>query len=194
MTWTRCPNESCHQILVIAARRIRLLNNDQEVDVWFAVPKKKAAQTLDPLVLTLPFAKDFQEAIAVLDDSPRMSAMLSRRILADLLKQYAGLTDYKLASRIDKFIADKQHPSRLRENLHYLREMGDFVAHTMEDDQGNIIDVDKEEAKWTLKVITDLFDYFIVGPEKDKDLRRAFDKKLEDAGRKPIKKLEDQDT
>jgi len=117
-----------------------------------------------------------------------MSAVLSRRILADLLKQYAGLNDYNLAGRIDKFIADRQHPSRLRDNLHYLREMGDFGAHTMEDDQGHIVNVEREEAEWTLQMVEDLFDYFIVAPEKDKALRESFDKKLEQAGRKPIKR------
>jgi hypothetical protein len=85
-----------------------------------------------------PFAKDFREACLILDDSPRMSSVLSRRILADLLEQYANLTDYKVATRIDKFIADITHPSRLRDNLHYLREIGDFSAHTMKDDQGRM--------------------------------------------------------
>ncbi len=112
----------------------------------------------------------------------------SRRILADLLKIYANLTDYNLATRIDKFIAYSQHPSRLRENLHYLREIGDFGAHAMENDQGIQVDVTREEAEWTLKIVEDLFDYFIVSPEKDRLLREAMDKKLDQTGRKPIKK------
>ena len=105
------------------------------------------------------------------------------------MKQYAGLTQYKLVDRIDKFIEDRQHPSRLRENLHYLREMGDFSAHTQTDCEGNIVEVGKEEAEWTLRVVADLFDYFIVGPKKDEALRLEFDKKLEKAGRNPIPKL-----
>ena len=143
------------------------------------MPNKKAAQPIDALVSDLQLGKDFQEACAILDESPRMSAVLSRRILADLLKQYAGLNDKRLAERIDKFIADNQHPSRLRDNLHYLREIGDFGAHTMEDDQGHIVDLEREDAGWTLKIVTDLFDYFIIAPEKDKAQRESFDKKLQ---------------
>jgi len=188
LTWARCPNEKCHEILVIVARELLSYGNVIYENKWFALPKKKAIQPIDSVVLNLQLGKDFQEASAILDDSPRMSAVLSRRILADLLKQYAALNDYGLAARIDKFIADKQHPSRLRENLHYLREMGDFGAHTMEDDQGRIVNVERDEAEWTLKVVMDLFDYFIVAPERDKALRDAFDKKLQQAGRKPLKK------
>jgi hypothetical protein len=59
----------------------------------------------------------------------------------------------------------------------------------MKDDQGQIVDVGKDEAEWTLKIVADLFDYFVVAPEKDRLRREAIDKKLQDAGRKPIKKL-----
>ncbi|MGD0456496.1 MAG: hypothetical protein ABSC21_01975 [Terriglobia bacterium] len=58
----------------------------------------------------------------------------------------------------------------------------------MENDQAQIINVGREEADWTLKVVTDLFDYFIVAPERDKVLREAIDKKLAQAGRKPVNK------
>ncbi|MGO9116635.1 MAG: DUF4145 domain-containing protein [Desulfomonilaceae bacterium] len=187
-TWAACPNEDCRQILVKVSSTLYTNNIADVTKNWFAVPRRKVPQPIDELVKD-PFAKDFVEACFILDDSPRMSSVLSRRILADLLRQYANLTDYNLAGRIDKFTANPQHPSRLRENLHYLREMGDFGAHTMENDQGLIVDVTREEAEWTLKVVSDLFDYFIVGPEKDRALREAFDKKLNQTGRKPIKKL-----
>ena len=52
-----------------------------------------------------------------------------------------------------------------------------------------IIDVDKSEAEWSLKVVADLFDYFIIAPKKDEEQRKAFDKKIADANRKPIKPL-----
>jgi hypothetical protein len=54
------------------------------------------------------------------------------------------------------------------------------------DEDSAIINVTREEAEWTLKIVADLFDYFVVAPEKDKRLRAAVDKKIKDAGRKPI--------
>jgi Domain of unknown function (DUF4145) len=142
--------------------------------------------------VTDPLRKDYIEAYTILDDSPRMSAVLSRRILADLLKKYAGLTQFNLEQRIDKFIENTNHPRRLRENLHYLREMGNFAAHTQEQQTPTdpvIIDVGKDEAEWTLNIVSDLFDYFIVAPAKDAERRKGFDKKIADAGRKPINPL-----
>jgi hypothetical protein len=51
---------------------------------------------------------------------------------------------------------------------------------------GEIIEVSREEAEWTLDVVDDLFDYFIVGPERDKARRADMDKKLKKAGRRAI--------
>jgi hypothetical protein len=152
---------------------------------WFAVPKKEGLPTVDTLV-TDPLRTDYLEAYTILEDSPKMSSVLSRRILADLLKDYASKDNFSLAARINGFIEDPKHPSRLKENLHYLREMGDFGAHTQTDGQQEIIPVTKDEAEWTLKVIADLFDYFIVAPKKDEDMRNAFAMKIADAGRRPI--------
>jgi hypothetical protein len=118
-----------------------------------------------------------------------MSAVLSRKILGDLLEKYANRKEYNLASRIDKFIEDKSHPSHVRENLHHLREIADFAAHSHTDQQeGTTIDVDHDEAEWTLDIIDSLFDYFIVRPEKDRRRREAFEAKMQKAGRKPLKK------
>ena len=153
-------------------------------------PGRQICPPIDPLVGET-FIKDYAEAFAILQDSSRMSSILSRRILADLLRQYAHLEQYRLVDRIDEFISDIRHPSRIRENLHYLREMGDFSAHTQTDEEQRVIEVTKDEAEWTLKVVADLFDYFIISPHKDRERRKSFDKKLEAAGRKPISPLQD---
>jgi hypothetical protein len=205
--WMICQNYACRQVLVQVTRSQTKApkggkHGVADTQTWFAVPKVKCPPNLDPLV-TDPWRKDYIEAHTILDDSPRMSSVLSRRILADLLKQYAGLDQFNLEQRIDAFVSDTKHPRRIRENLHYLREMGNFGAHTQEQAPAAagavaapqpavdpvIIDVEKSEAEWSLKVVADLFDYFIVAPEKDAQLRKAFDKKIADADRKPIKPL-----
>jgi hypothetical protein len=203
--WLRCQNTECNEIVVQATRV-----EGGESEAWFAVPKRKALPSLNQLV-TDPLRKDYLEAWTILDDSPRMSAVLSRRVLADLLDRYARLKQYVLAQKIDEFIKDTRHPLWIRENLHYLREMGDFGAHSQEQKNAPpgiaatdppaipavtptqidpiIIDVDKSEAEWTLRIVADLFDYFIVAPQRDKQIRATFDKKMADANRKPIKPL-----
>jgi len=59
----------------------------------------------------------------------------------------------------------------------------------MTDSEDRVIDVTPEEAEWTLRVVMGLFDYLIVGPAKDREMRAAIDEKLKAAGRKPIKPL-----
>ena len=134
-----------------------------------------AAKALPTISNLIPegMARDYREAHLILEDSPRMAGVLARRILADLLAQYAGLAQYSLAKSIDKFIADGSRPARHRDNLHYLREIGDMSAHTKTDTGGNIIEISKEEAEWTLRVVSGLFDYFIVEPATDEEMSPA---------------------
>jgi hypothetical protein len=186
--WLLCQNTDCRQIVVAVTRNEQV--HGQKVTTshsWLAVPKEKAPPVVN-LLVPQSMREDYIEAWTILDDSPRMSSVLSRRILADLLKKCAAAAQYGLAARIDAFVKDTTHPSRLRDNLHYLREIADFSAHTQTTAEEEVIEVTDEEAQWTLKVVADLFDYFIVAPKKDEALRASFDKKLEAAGRKRIPK------
>jgi len=191
--WLQCQN--CQEIVI----QITRTENGQSppTETWIALPKRPNLPAVNQLV-TDPFRTDYLEAWTILEESPRMSAVLSRRLLADLLERYADLNQWSLTQRIDAFVEDTRHPQWLRQNLHYVREAGDFGAHKQEDKtvpatatqqpppEPAIINVSKDEAKWTLKNIEDLFEYLIVDPEKDKEMRAALDKKIADANRKPI--------
>jgi hypothetical protein len=188
MEWMRCANDECGQAVVrVSELRYGLGPGslpEAEVVQWLARPRT-SSRPVDPLVKD-PFRADLLEAASIVDLSPRMSAVLSRRVLADLLEDFAGLTQFNLEGRVDAFIADEKHPSHVRDNLHHLREIANFGAHTQKDEQDEVIDVSHEEAEWTLDVIESLFDYFIIGPERSRRMRESLDKKISDAGRKPI--------
>lgn len=155
---------------------------------WLVVPSRSTRPVPPEVDEAIPQQiQIYREAAAILDESPSASAVLSRRVLADLLKKYAKREEFKLADRIDKFNEDTSHPSGLRDNLHHFREISDFSAHTQEDDQANIVDIDHDEAEWTLDLVDRLFDYFIVTPARDKEMRAKMDKKIKEAGRKPVK-------
>lgn len=201
--WLRCYNAECGRIVVrvshtsydprsIMIRNLEMVRESEGtiVEEWLAVPFNTPSRHVDPLVRD-PYRGDYLEAAAILDASPRMSAVLSRRILADLLKQYGKLDNHNLSRAIDAFIENTTHPSIVRENLHHLRELGGVGAHTQTDaTTGEIVNVSPEEAEWTLGVLDSLFDYFIVGPEKNRQRRAALDQKFQAAGRKPIKQPE----
>jgi Domain of unknown function (DUF4145) len=200
LDWMHCANNDCRELVIRvhegAFRTVQhgggqLRTQLYETRSWQARPRG-SQRPLDPLV-TDPLARDYREAAAILDISPRMSAVLSRRILSDILAEYAGQTDFNLTDRIKGFVNDTSQPSSVRENLHYLREIGNFSAHTQTNDQAEIIDVDRAEAEWTLTVIDRLFDHFIIGPERDRRMREAMDEKIKEAGRPDVPPLPDSD-
>lgn len=199
LDWMQCANEECGELVIRihegAAGTSVTLHADgrhtpdvHETRSWMARPRA-LVRPVDPLVPD-PYRTDYQEAAAILDLSPRMSAVLSRSVLADLLEGYAKLAHYNLSKRIDEFRTDERHPSVLRAGMHHFREIADFGAHTQKsgNDQA-VIPVSREDAEWMLEFLDRAFDYFIVGPEKDRKMTEKWDKRLDEAGRKPIPPL-----
>jgi len=187
--WMHCANEACGELVIRSNESFTESEGDLPVAhrqesillrPRFAMSREVAAEVPGDL------RRDYLEAARIFPLSPRMSAVLARRILADLLEKYANLTDFSLKVRINEFAKDTNHPHDLRHNLGYLAEVGNFGAHTQTNDQAEIVDVDEEEADWTLNLVDRLFDYFIVSPEKDRKMREALDEKLQAANRKPI--------
>jgi hypothetical protein len=129
-----------------------------------------------------------------------MSAVLARRIVGDVLKDFAGKSQWSLTARIRSFIADGKHPSSLTDNLEHLREIADFGAHTQEAEQESeggemetvIIDADRDDAEWTLDLVDGLFDYLIVRPQKDEAMKAKWDKNIQRAGRKALRPESDE--
>jgi hypothetical protein len=191
LRWMKCPNDQCSQLLVLvgqASHHLGIPPSNAHFKYWYAIPRNPSPRRIDQSVPD-PFRRNYIEAASILADSPRMSSVLSRRILADLLEKYAGRLERNLESRIEKFLEDQSYPARVKENLHHLREIGNFGAHTQTDqDTGQIIEVERDEAEWTLEVVDGLFEYFIVQPVRDLARRTKFDAKIAAAGRKPIKK------
>ena len=192
--WMHCANEECKEAVVrIHETTTRYVQHVplRDTDTWVARPRfGESLRPVDPLVPP-SYRRDYLESAAILDTSHRMSAVLARRILGDLLREYGGQDHRRLDRQIDDFVEDA-HPSRLTESLHHFREVGNFGAHTQaareagDGELPEIIDVDRDEAEWTLDLVDRLFDYFIVQPARDKAFRKSIDEKIERAGRRPL--------
>jgi len=195
VSWMECPNVECQRVIVAVDTTFSDINNPEadddgivEANSWFAYPRRSSDRPIDPAVPP-KMADDYREASTILTDSPKASAAIARRILADVLEKYGGYTQFQLSKRIEDFAADARHPSGLRQNAAYLVQLGDFAAHTQKDQLTEaILDVEPGEAEWTLDVIDGMFDYFIAGPARDLARRTAVDAKLKAAGRRPIRR------
>ena len=195
--WMECPNGECRKIIITVRESFYDPQDDNadhsdeyliSEDSWFAYPKRATDRPVHPNVPD-KMASDYREASAILSASPKASAAISRRILADVLKDYGEYSQFQLSKQIDAFVKDAKNPQSLRDNLAYLPQIGDFAAHTQKDTTtGEIVDVEEGEAEWMLDVLDDLFEHYIVTPARHKAQRAALDAKLDRTGRKPIRK------
>ena len=178
-----CPE--CDKVLV-RVTRVESEGDESVVTTRFAYPGNAAARSADPAVKG-DLRTDYAEAAAVLSLSPQASAALSRRIVQHVLSDRDGYEKRNLSDQIGDFIDDAGNPSHLKENLDYLREIGNFASHPMKStNTGEVLPVEPGEAEWALDVVDGLFDFYIVGPARDAERRAKFDDKIKKAGRHPI--------
>ncbi len=111
------------------------------------------------------YAKDFREACMVLDDSPKASAALSRRLLQHVIREKAGITRRDLDKEIGALIDTNTLPSDLANDLDTVRTVANFAAHPIKStDTGAIVDVEPGEAEGLLDVLEELLDVYFVRP------------------------------
>lgn len=131
-------------------------------------------------------AADFEEAASVLPLSPKASAALSRRCLQAVLAEKADAPPKNLSKQIEAALPTL--PSHLAEDLDAVRLIGNFAAHPQKETQtGMILDVEPNEAEWTLEVLEGLFDFFYVQPARSASRRQKLNEKLQKAGKLPMK-------
>lgn len=180
-----CANQECGELVLRVHESSRSFVGAAPITqtaTWIVRPREgSASRPVNPLVPE-PYRRDFNEAASILDRSPKMSAVLSRRILADLLEEYAGRDEFLLGTRLEKFAKDDKYPTDVRLNAQSLNEIAKLGAHTKKDDQAEIIEVDLEEAEWTLDLVMRLFDIFIVARATDAEMRGRIEAKRQRAG------------
>jgi hypothetical protein len=120
--------------------------------------------------------------------SPKASAALSRRCLQNIIRSKAGITKKNLVDEIQELLDKGNLPTPIAESIDYIRNIGNFSAHPMKSQTtGQIIEVEKGEAEWSIEVLLMLFDYYYVQPSKITERRKSLDAKLKEAGKPPSK-------
>lgn len=177
-----CP--SCHKAILLLDKHQS--NDRKDVITSMIYPRGHTRANASPEVPE-DLGEDFNEAVAVLGDSPKASAALSRRCLQNLLKSQ-GYIQYDLVKAIDALLASRSLPSSLAGNVDAIRNIGNFAAHPMKDtNSGAILPVEPHEAEWNLDVLEGLFDFYFVQPAKDQAKIAALNAKLAAAGKPPVK-------
>jgi len=155
-------------------------------EVSYLVRPKAAARPACPSEVPSSQAEDYNEACLVLQDSPKASAALGRRCLQNLLRSAANVKPGDLSGEIDQVLPNL--PSYLAEAIDAIRHNGNFAAHPLKSQQtGMIVPVEPGEAEWSLDVLEQLFDFYYVQPAVLDKKRDEMNKKLQDAGKPPMK-------
>ncbi len=142
-----------------------------------------------PLEVPKEISIDYEEACKIINDSPKASAALSRRCLQYLLINAAKVKEKdNLANQIQEIIDSGTLPTHLAESIDAVRNIGNFAAHPLKSmSSGQIVEIEEGEAEWNLEILEMLFDFYYVKPAAIKIKKDLLNKKLTDAGKKPMK-------
>ena len=162
--------------------------NIKEVSKNFLVHPKGISRPPCPTEVPKEFAEDYIEACLVISDSSKASAALSRRCLQNVLREIAKVKSSNLSNEIQQVIDSGNLPSHIVEVIDAVRNIGNFAAHPLKSKKsGEILPVEPVEAEWNLDVLEALFDFYFVQPAVVRKKKVALDKKLKEAGKKPMK-------
>jgi hypothetical protein len=115
-----------------------------------------------------PYAGLYAEAALILEDSPRASAMLSRRSLQHLLREQAHAPDlHNLHAEIEWTVEHADLPGYMKSSLHSPRIVGNMGAHPTKNEEGEYNEVVPGEADWMLDILDSLFEFWFVAPARD---------------------------
>jgi len=179
---THCPN--CDKNIIYLVQFSR--TGRTQLQEYMVFPRN-ASRPLSSEV-TEKYSKLFNKAVEVLPISAEASAAISRRCLQDLLREEAKVKQGDLVSEIQEVIDSHTLPSDVEDDIDAIRNIGNFASHPIKStNTGEIIDVEEGEAEWTLDVLEELFDHYLVKPALRKKKRDALNKKLKDAGKPAMK-------
>lgn len=180
-----CP-ECVKETIFLSGTNLDSFEDDSKAIM--AYPQKGEKEVAPPNVPE-DLAEDFNEASMVISSSSKAAATLARRALHNLLVM-EGITndEENLSNAINDAIFSSEIPLYLKKNIDAFRELGNFGAHTRKDSHyKEIINVEYEEADWSLDLLKQLFEFFYEEKEKAKKIRGKLDEKLEQAGKKGLK-------
>lgn len=168
-----CENPPCRRLIVWLGEHA----GEGRPSRQYVVPRSRARMGLGDVPPDM--AKDYEQACAVLDLSPPASAALARRCLQRVLRAHFGVKRDSLHDEIEEAKKSGRIPPYLVGMLDRVREIGNLAAHPAQDkDTGLIVDVEEDEALWTLEIIEGLFRYCFVEAKKAERRAKSLEEKL----------------
>lgn len=175
-----CQNPKCGLLII----RLREGTDKGQINTHYVLPRNSVRAKLQGIPPELE--EDYGQACAVLDTSPAASAALARRCLQRVIREHFGIKEPRLYDEIKRVAELETLPRYLADGLERVREIGNLAAHPAHDTRiGVIVDVEREEAEWTLEILESLFKHCYVDPSeyerRTSRLREKLDRTRADA-------------
>lgn len=162
ITWVVCPNIECRKLSLFVTLceynfRPHIWERGAVIKEWRLIPESKSK--IYPDYIPIALRQDYEEAISIVELSPKASATLSRRCLQGMIRDFWGVKKGRLVDEI-MAIEEKVDPLTWK-SIDAIRKVGNIGAH-MEKDIDLIIDVEPKEAHLLVQLIEMLFDEWYV--------------------------------
>ena len=170
-----CQNPDCLRIVIgMRVGRITVYGDEtfrafSDEDSLFSGPLfPRGLSKPQPNYIPAPLIEDYEEACAIVLESPKAAATLVRRCLQGMIRDFAGIAKATLNQEIDALkkavddgSADRSIAPETVEAIDHVRKIGNIGAH-MEKDINLIVPVDPDEAKQLIALVEMLFEEWYV--------------------------------
>lgn len=179
-----CLNTECKKLTL----KVKLLQSDfsfshkrldheKLIKQWSLLPDSIAKPQPDYIPESI--REDYEEACKIAHLSPKASAVLARRCLETMIKDFCKIREDTLHKSIEKLkvkLENNQAPQGVTdetmEAIDSIRKMGNVGAH-MKEKIGILIDIDPEEATLLIELIEMLFkDWYVAQYERQQRLNK----------------------
>lgn len=173
---------SCSGVVVGAAYpKFGAFDKFQNIFLWPMAEWPNRA----PAELDHEIRRDYDEARCTIGLSPRAGAVFARRCLQHVIRKKMNITKKQLVDEIEEAELDDRLTMPVRSALHAVRKFGNIGAHPEYDDAMTLIDVEPEEAAYTLEAVELLFRDLYEIPRKADEMTARLQQKKGNKTTKP---------
>ncbi len=171
-----CQNLNCLRLIM----RLRKMEHGLVISQTFIIPHAQSRRKFEYVPPAINSA--YEEAGNVLGYSPSASAALARRCLQMTIREHFKIEKNSLYDEIQELVNEKNLPEHIVKGLDKVRGIGNLALHPEHDAQtGLIVEINKDEAEWTLDILETLFNYCFEEPKKSEQRTQRLEEKLDQA-------------